>query len=101
MEVDIKDVEYIAELARLKFTEEEKESLKKDMNNVLEYVKELQELDTENTEVLVNPLYIENRFREDEIEEGIEGEKFLENAPDRLDDYLRVPKVIEVEDGIY
>lgn len=101
MEVNKKDVEYIAELARLKFNDEEKTSIMNDLNNVLSYVKELQGVDTKDVETTVNPVYIENKFREDEVKEGLKGEDFLMNAPDRLEDYLKVPNVIEVEDGIY
>lgn len=98
MSVSKKDVDYIAELARLKFTEEEKEGFIEDLNNVLGYIDKLSELDTENVDILVNPIYIENVYREDVVEESLTQEDFLKNAPDRVEDYLRVPSVLGLEE---
>lgn len=95
MAVSKKDVEYVAELARLSFTEEDKEELMNDLNKVLEYVEKLNELDTENTDIIVNPYYIENKFREDEIEASIPLKEVLDNAPQKLEEYIMVPKIIE------
>lgn len=60
-----KDVEYVAKLERLSFTKEEKESLVQDLNSVLGYIDKLNELDTDNIDIIVNLYYIENKFRED------------------------------------
>lgn len=95
MSVTKKDVEYVAELARLHFSEEEKEALIGDLNNVLGYIEKLSELDTENVDIIVNPYYIENKFREDEVQESMPLEEVLMNAPDKLEEYVLVPKVIE------
>ena len=96
MSVSRKDVDYIAELARLKFTEDEKSGFITDLNNILGYVDKLSELDTEGAEILVNPIYIENVYREDVVAESMDQDEFLMNAPDRVEEYLRVPSVIEV-----
>jgi len=96
MSVSRKDVDYIAELARLKFTEMEKSGFITDLNNILGYVDKLSELDTEGADILVNPIYIENVYREDVVTKSMEQEEFLMNAPDRVEEYLRVPSVIEV-----
>lgn len=95
MSVTKKDVEYVAELARLSFTEEEKEALTHDLNSVLGYIEKLNELDTENVDIIVNPYYIENRLREDEIKPSMDLQDVLSNAPDKLEEYFLVPKVIE------
>lgn len=95
MSVSKKDVEYVAELARLSFTEEEKEELIDDLNKVLGYIEKLNELDTEDTDIIVNPYYIENKFREDEIEPSMELKSVLDNAPQKLEEYIMVPKIIE------
>lgn len=95
MSVSKKDVEYVAELARLNFSEEEKEGLIHDLNSVLAYMEKLNELDTENTDIIVNPYYIENVFREDEIEPSMELKEVLKNAPEKLEEYVVVPKIIE------
>lgn len=95
MSVSKKDVEYVAELARLSFNEEEKEELIDDLNKVLGYVEKLNELDTEDTDIIVNPYYIENKFREDEIEPSMGLKSVLDNAPQKLEEYIMVPKIIE------
>lgn len=98
MAVTKKDVEYIAELARLNVGPEEVEGFIKDLNNILGYVEKLGELDTEDVDILVNPLPLSNIYREDEVEESLAQEDFLANAPERVEDYLRVPSVIEMEE---
>lgn len=95
MSVSKKDVEYVSELSRLSFSEEEKENLIGDLNSVLGYVEKLNELDTDDVEIIVNPYYIENKFREDEIEPSMELSSILDNAPDKLEEYIVVPKIIE------
>ncbi|WP_252229792.1 Asp-tRNA(Asn)/Glu-tRNA(Gln) amidotransferase subunit GatC [Clostridium sp. ZBS15] len=94
MSVTKKDVEYVAELARLSFNEDEKESLASDLNQILNYVEKLQELDTEKEDIIVNPYYIENKFREDKITPSIKLEEVLENAPETLEEYVLVPTII-------
>ncbi|MFA3782440.1 Asp-tRNA(Asn)/Glu-tRNA(Gln) amidotransferase subunit GatC [Melioribacteraceae bacterium 4301-Me] len=97
MPVTLTDVEKIAKLAKLRFSEEELKSLTKDMNKILDYMDKLNELDTTNVEPLLNPISNENVFREDKLVESIPTEEALKNAPDRTDVYFRVPKVISKE----
>ncbi|MCR3761592.1 Asp-tRNA(Asn)/Glu-tRNA(Gln) amidotransferase subunit GatC [Clostridium felsineum] len=95
MSVSKKDVEYVAELARLSFSEDEKEGLMKDLNSILLYVDKLSELNTDNVDIIVNPYYIENKFREDEVEESMDLKDVIKNAPKNLEEYIVVPKVID------
>lgn len=95
MSVSKKEVEYVADLARLSFTEEEKEELQNDLNSVLHYVEKLNELDTENVDIVVNPYYIENKFREDEITVSMSLKDVMDNVPGNLEEYIIVPKIIE------
>ena len=95
MAVTIKDVEYIADLARLKFSKEEIENFTKQLNQILEYMEKLNELDTSNVEPLSHPVEGTNVFREDKVEESISREEALKNAPDSDDVFIRVPKVID------
>ena len=99
MSVTIKDVEHIADLARLDFSATEKAGLSTDLNNILKYVDELQSLPLEGVVLTLNPVYIENRFREDVVTGELGAARALANAPERVEDYLLVPSVIEVEDG--
>ena len=98
MAVSKKDVDYIKVLARLSVTEEETEGLVEDLNMVLSYVDKLKELDTDDVKILVNPIYIENVYREDVIEESLNSEDFLLNVPERVENYLKVPTVIGREE---
>jgi aspartyl-tRNA(Asn)/glutamyl-tRNA(Gln) amidotransferase subunit C len=92
--VTLKDVEHIAELARLKFSAEEIENFTHQLNQILEYVEKLNELDTENIEPLSHPIEGNNAFREDELKPSIKREEVLKNAPDSDDEFFKVPKVI-------
>ena len=95
MSVSEKDVQYIANLARLQVTNEEARSYAKDMSSILEYMDLLNEVDTSNIEPLEHEIDLESRFRKDEAKEPLSHEDALKNAPDADSDYFRVPKVIE------
>ncbi|AGX41434.1 Asp-tRNA(Asn)/Glu-tRNA(Gln) amidotransferase subunit GatC [Clostridium saccharobutylicum] len=94
MSVTKKDVEYVAELARLSFEEDEKEGLAEDLNQILAYVEKLGELDTEKEDIIVNPYYIENKFREDVVTPSMKLEDVMKNAPKTLEEYVLVPTII-------
>lgn len=95
MSVTKDDVQYIAHLARLQVSDEEAESLKEDMNDILGYMDELSEVDTTNVEPLEHVTDLEYRLRKDEAKEPVDHEDALKNAPDADTDYFRVPRVIE------
>jgi aspartyl-tRNA(Asn)/glutamyl-tRNA(Gln) amidotransferase subunit C len=95
MAVTIKDVEHIAELARLKFNEQELDNFTHQLNEILSYVEKLNELDTENVEPLSHPVENNNVFREDEVKPSIMREEALRNAPDKNELFFKVPKVID------
>jgi aspartyl-tRNA(Asn)/glutamyl-tRNA(Gln) amidotransferase subunit C len=94
MAVTKKDVEKIAELARLKFTDEDLENFTPQMNEILSYMDKLNELDTENVKPLSHPVEQTNVFREDELKPSISTEDALKNAPDKNEHHFKVPKVI-------
>ena len=94
MPVTIKDVEHIAELARLKFNNEELKSFTEQMNEILSYVDKLNELDTENVEPLSHPVEAVNVFRDDVVKPHTFTEDALRNAPKKDEQFFRVPKVI-------
>lgn len=95
MLVTKKDVEHVAELARIELSETEKENMIDDLNKILDYVNKLEELDTENEDIIVNPYYIENKFRSDEVEESMSIDEVMMNAPEKLEEYVLVPRIIE------
>ncbi len=97
MAVTKKDVEYIAELAKLKFKDEELEKFTEQLNEILTYVEKLNELDTTNVEPLSHPVEGSNVFREDEVKPSFDREEALRNAPDRSELFFKVPKVVDRE----
>ncbi len=94
MSVTIKDVEYIAELARLEFTDAEKETFTHQLNTILSYIEQLNKLDTTDVEPLSHVIQLQNVFREDEVKPGLTREEALQNAPSRNEEFFKVPKVI-------
>lgn len=94
MAVTKKDVEKIAELAQLKFSEEELENFTPQMNEILSYMDKLNELNTENVEPLSHPVEQTNVFRKDEMKPSITTEDALKNAPAKDEHHFKVPKVI-------
>jgi len=94
MAVTKKDVEYIAELAKLTFKDEELEKFTEHLNQILTYVEKLNELDTTNVEPLSHPVEGSNAFREDVVKPSLDREEALRNAPDRSELFFKVPKVI-------
>ncbi len=95
MSVSISDVEKIAQLAKLKFSDDEKTKLQKDMNQVLGYIEQLNELDLKNVEPLENINETENIDRPDEVKPWLTTEEALQNAPSKTGKFFKVPKVIE------
>lgn len=94
MAVTKKDVEKIAELARLKFSDDELENFTPQMNEILSYMDKLNELDTQNVKPLSHPVEQTNVFRDDELKPSILTEEALKNAPDKTEQHFKVPKVI-------
>ncbi|MBI9071573.1 MAG: Asp-tRNA(Asn)/Glu-tRNA(Gln) amidotransferase subunit GatC [Melioribacteraceae bacterium] len=94
MSVSKDDVKHIAKLARLKLNDEEIESYTGNLNDILKYIDKLNELELDDVEPLSHPVENTNVFREDELKESTTTDEALKNAPDRTDQYFRVPKVI-------
>lgn len=95
MSVTKDDVEYVADLARLQFSEEETEKMAGEMSKILDFMETLEEVDTGDVEPLEHVIELEYRLREDEAKEPLSHEDALKNAPDADSDYFRVPRVIE------
>ncbi len=94
MAITIKDVEHIAKLAKLEFTDAEKEKFTYQMNKILDYMEQLNTLNTENVEPLSHVIELSNVFRADEVKYGVSTEEALKNAPEKNEQFFKVPKVI-------
>jgi aspartyl-tRNA(Asn)/glutamyl-tRNA(Gln) amidotransferase subunit C len=107
MKVTEKDVHYVADLANLELTETESKRFLKDLNSILEYIDNLNELDTSNVppmaqvaaryggEGKVESERYSYALRADELKPSLPHDLALQNAPDTDGVYFKVPKVIE------
>ena len=95
MSVTLKDVEHVASLARLSFTDEEKQRLTRQLNDILAYMEQLNSLDTTHVEPLSHVIEVNNVFRDDVLTPCLTREEALLNAPAKTDKFFKVPKVIE------
>lgn len=89
------DVRNVAELARLRFSDDEESRMAEEMSQILEYVEKLDELDTSGVPPMSHVLDLTNVFRDDDIESRIDQDQALEPAPDASNGYFQVPKVVE------
>ena len=89
------DVDKVAQLARLKFSEEEKRDLSSKLSDILSYMEQLNRLDTEDVEPTAHVLPLKNVFREDVVAPSMPQKELLANAPDQTMGHFKVPKVIE------
>ena len=95
MEVNDALIENLANLAKLRFNDEEKEEIKKDLQRMISFVDKLNELDTTGVEPLLHMTDNINAFREDEVKGSISREEALINAPATDGVFFKVPKVIK------
>lgn len=95
MKIDEATLSKIANLARLEVKEEEKKALIENLENVLSWMEQLNEVDTEGVEPLTHILDEENKWRADIGENTLDRETALANAPSKTKTYFKVPKVIE------
>ncbi len=89
------EIEHIVMLARLELTEEEKKLFSKQIGSIIEYIEKLNELDTTNVDPTSHILPMKNVFRDDKLKPSLLKDNALQNAPDRTNDFYRVPKIIE------
>jgi len=94
MSVTLKDVEYVASLARLSFTQEEKERLTDELNAILRYMGQLNTLKTDDVRPLSHVVAIDPLLRDDTLKPSLPREEALRNAPAKTDKFFKVPKVL-------
>ena len=88
------DVEYVAWLARLELTEEEKERFTRRLGQVLEHAEKIKSLSTREVEPTSHVVPLKNVMREDEVLPGLTREEALSNAPRREGGYFVVPRIV-------
>jgi len=95
MSLSIDDVRKVAELARLEVGENDLRTLSGQLSHILEYVEQLQELNTDGVEPLAHPIELSDVFRTDEPHACLSPELALANAPNRNGNYFSVPAVLD------
>lgn len=93
--ISIEQVKHVADLARLAITDEEAEMFTKQLDAIITFAQQLNELDTENVPPTSHVLDMRNVMREDIPEPGLPREEVLKNAPDQQDGQFRVPAILE------
>jgi aspartyl-tRNA(Asn)/glutamyl-tRNA(Gln) amidotransferase subunit C len=89
------DIEKVARLARLELSEEEKVTFGNQLEQVLNYMEQLNQLDTTGVEPTSHAIPLFNVFKEDEVRPSFSQEEVLAIAPDEENGHFKVPKIIE------
>ena len=95
MSLDKTMVQRVSQLARIEIEETQLETTAQELNNILEWIEQLNEVDTEGVEPMANVTGHELPTRDDYVTDGGYPDKVLKNAPDRESDFFAVPKVVE------
>ena len=89
------NVEYVAELARIKLTPEEIKTFESQLGLVLEHAAQLKEIDISQVEPIAHSFPVYNVFREDEVRDSLDRESALSNSPQQSQGLFIVTKVME------
>ncbi|KPJ57390.1 MAG: glutamyl-tRNA amidotransferase [Planctomycetes bacterium DG_58] len=93
--IDEKEVQHVARLARLKLSSEELNRFSSQLSKILDYIGQLNEVDTSSVEPMSHPLDLVNVFRADEVKPSLSREDALAGAPQKRDGFFLVPPVLE------
>jgi len=95
MSVDTDTVRRIARLARIAVSDEEADALRADLNAILAFVEQLNEVDVTGVEPMTAVVPMTMKMRDDAVTDGDQAAMVVANAPERADDLFAVPKVVE------
>ena len=95
MSLDKETVQKVARLARIRMSDEELDNVLPRLQKIIEFVEQLSEIDTDNVEPLANVMEISGTMRDDVVNDGNCPEKILANAPEEIQNYFVVSKVVE------
>ncbi|MCI4128339.1 Asp-tRNA(Asn)/Glu-tRNA(Gln) amidotransferase subunit GatC [Bacillus haynesii] len=93
--ISIDEVKHVAHLARLAITNEEAAMFTEQLDSIISFAEELNEVDTENVKPTTHVLQMKNIMREDVPDKGLPVEDVVKNAPDQKDGYIRVPSILD------
>lgn len=92
--IDIDQVRKVAQLARLELSETEEQQFTGQLKSILDYVQQLDELDTTDVPPTTRAIEVSNITRPDTLEVFAERENILDSAPEREADFFKVPKIM-------
>ncbi|WP_310604937.1 Asp-tRNA(Asn)/Glu-tRNA(Gln) amidotransferase subunit GatC [Anaerosporobacter sp.] len=95
MKITDETITYVAALAKLELSREEKERAKTDLENIIGYMDTMNEIDTDNIEPMSHVFSMKNVFRDDVVTNGDDRDNLLGNAPVKKDGCFIVPKTVE------
>ena len=93
--MDLKTVKKVATLSRLEMSDSDLEAVRVKIGNIMKFVEQLDEVNTDNVEPLANVVDIKLRLRDDVISDGGCQQKILANAPEALEGFFVVSKIVE------
>ena len=95
MSIDNSTVKKVAKLARIEINEEEETTLIAELNNILGWVDELKQVNTDNVEPMLSVFNESMQMREDKAESNFDNNQILDNSPESNSGFFVVPKVVE------
>ena len=95
MKINQNVISKLARLSKLKFNEEEMKLISNDLSKMLEFINQLQDLDTEGIDPLIHVNEEINNWREDQVQGMISQEEALSNSPVKDGTYFKLPKVLD------
>ena len=94
MSLSKEEVKKVANLARLKITPQEEQDFAGQLSSILDYFEQIRQLDTDNVAPMTRAIDVSNITRSDQQISNNETESLLDSAPERQDDFFRVPKIM-------
>lgn len=95
MALSLEQVEYIADLAKLSLTEDEKKRFQQQLSSILDYAETLQRFDTTSTPPMISVVPVDAVLREDVAAPGLDHDQLLKNADGKEDDMFRVDVILD------
>lgn len=93
--IDKKEIENLADLSKMNLTDKEKSIFEKDLNLLLDEVKEAKNVDTKNTEITYNVNEMKNPLRDEKVWESLAREEVLKNTSEEQYGYFKILKVMD------
>ena len=95
MSIDKNTVKHISKLARISLDEKKIANLSKDLTSIMRFIENLNKLNTDKTNPLTSIIDASLKSRKDEVKDGKIRDQILKNSPEKNEEFLVVPKVVE------